>query len=103
MPGEPARESTKVRSSGRALSNPCTVPIAISKAYWLWYRSCEARPLSNRIDNGEMSPVAGSFMSFQMPAMPDATCAALSSPHQARASSVAKSGNAVFPGQTWPM
>ena len=49
-----------------------------------------------------MSPVAGSFMSFQIPASPDCTWAAFSSPHQVRASSVTKSGNAVFPGQTWP-
>ena len=52
---------------------------------------------------GAISPVAGSFMSFQMPARPDSTCAALSSPHHERASGVAKSGNAVLPGQTWPM
>ena len=49
-----------------------------------------------------MFPVAGSFMSFQMPASPDRTCAALSSPHQVRACSVTKSGNAVLPGHTCP-
>ena len=47
-----------------------------------------------------MEPVAGSFMSFQIPARPEATWAALSSPHQARASSVAKSGKTVLPGHT---
>ena len=79
------------------------MPIAISSAYWLWKRSCEARPRSNSIRSGGTTPVAGSFMSFQMPASPDCTCAALSSPHHARASSVAKSGNAVSPGHTSPM
>ena len=44
--------------------------------------------------HGGMFPVAGSFMSFQIPARPDCTCAALSSPHQVRASSVTKSGKA---------
>ena len=79
------------------------MPIAIRSAYWLWKRSCEYRPWSKRMRSGGITPVAGSFMSFQMPASPDCTCAALSSPHHARASSVTKSGNAVLPGQTWPM
>jgi len=79
------------------------VPIAISRAYWLWYRSWECSPRPNRMAPGSMSPVAGSFMSFQMPAIPDRTWAALSSPHQVRASSVTKSGKAVMPGQTWSM
>jgi len=39
-------------------------------------------------------------MSFQIPANPEATCAAFNSPHQARASGVAKSGNTVAPGHT---
>ena len=103
MPAKPARDSTNVRLSGMAASSPWVVPIAISSAYWLWYRSWESRPRLKRIARGSMFPVAGSFMSFQMPASPDSTCAALSSPHHSRASCVAKSGNAVLPGQTWPM
>ena len=78
------------------------VPIAISRAYWLWKRSWGYAPRPNRIGVEAMLPVAGSFMSFQMPASPDRTWAAFSSPHQARASSVTKSGKAVLPGQTWP-
>jgi hypothetical protein len=75
----------------------------MSIAYWLWKRSCFARPLSKSIPSGEISPVAGSFMSFQMPASPDSTWRAFNAPHHARASGVAKSGNTVLPGHTWPM
>ena len=60
------------------------------------------RPWSKRIASGGMRPVAGSFMSFQIPATPERTWSALSSPHHARPSSVTKSGNAVSPGQTSP-
>ncbi len=101
-PANPARLSRNGRRSGRAARSPVVVPIAISRAYWLWNRSWATVPWSNRIRSGEMAPVAGSFMSFQIPAMPEATCAALSSPHQSRVSCVAKSGNAVSPGHTWP-
>ena len=92
----------KVGSPGRARSSPSWVPIAMSSAYWLWKRSCELRPCSKRIAPGGISPVAGSFMSFQMPARPDFTWAALSSPHHSRASGVAKSGKRVLPGHTCP-
>ena len=91
-----------MRRSGIAASSPSVVPIAMSSAYWLWYRSCDHRPRPKRIARGSTSPVAGSFMSFQMPARPERTCSALSRPHHARASAVAKSGNAVRPGQTCP-
>ena len=79
------------------------MPIAISSAYWLWKRSWLCVPWSKRMRWGATEPVAGSFMSFQMPARPDCTCLAFSSPHHARPSSVAKSGNAVSPGHTSPM
>ncbi len=100
MPAEPARDRMKVRSSGMACSRPSCVAIAISRAYWLWNRSCEAVPRSNSIRCGGMLPVAGSFMSFQMPASPDATCSALRRPHHPRASWVTKSGKTVSPGHT---
>jgi hypothetical protein len=102
MPGEPARESTNVRSSGAARRRPSVVAVAMSSAYSLWWRACEAVPRAKRIASDGIVPVAGSFMSFQIPATPDATWRALRSPHQRRASSVTKSGNAVSPGQTWP-
>ena len=35
MPAKPARESTKVRSSGIASRSPAVVAMAISSAYWL--------------------------------------------------------------------
>ena len=95
--------STNVRSSGIASRRPVTVPIAMSSAYWLWNRSCGCAPRPKRIRSGGITPVAGSFMSFQIPARPDCTWAAFSSPHHARPSSVTKSGNAVSPGQTCPM
>ena len=91
-----------MRSSGICFCSPAVVPMAISSAYWLWNRSWEYAPRPNRIVADGMFPVAGSFMSFQMPARPDCTWAAFSSPHQVRPSSVTKSGKAVLPGQTWP-
>jgi hypothetical protein len=100
MPAKPARDSTKVRRSGIASRSPAVVPIAISSAYWLWKRSWAYAPWPNRIGVEAMFPVAGSFMSFQIPASPDCTWAAFRSPHQARASSVTKSGKTVLPGQT---
>jgi hypothetical protein len=103
IPAKPARDSTNVRLSGMASSRPWVVPMAMRSAYWLWNLSWDCVPWSKRIRPGSMLPVAGSFMSFQIPARPDCTCAAFNSPHQARASSVAKSGKAVSPGQTWPM
>ena len=103
MPANPLRDSTNVRSSGIASRSPAVVAMAISRAYWLCSRSCGTVPWSKSIRSAGMSPVAGSFMSFQMPARPDRTCSALRSPHHRRPSSVAKSGNVVFPGQTCPM
>jgi hypothetical protein len=58
---------------GIASRSPAVVPMAISSAYWLWNRSWEYAPRPNRIGVAAMLPVAGSFMSFQIPASPDFT------------------------------
>ena len=42
-PANPARLSRNGRRSGRAARSPVVVPIAISRAYWLWNRSWATR------------------------------------------------------------
>ena len=100
----PTRDSTNVRRSGIASSRPAV------RAHRHQQRVLVVEALVGRTGRGRSASAptgcrrwpARSCRSRCRPAR-TRTWAAFSSPHQARASSVTKSGNAVLPGQTWPM